>query len=145
MERSSRGIVPGMETQELLLVTVEGPGTQAEAAICERLVQGLLEDRAEWTVRPPTFLNEPDENANAVAGPEDEELWMVGLFTYLPGAEPHAEERVRDDLEVIAAAVSRTAREHGLAFEIEFRGEAVDWLDGSKADDGFVRRFYGET
>lgn len=124
---------------ESLLIYVEGPGTAADPALCERLVEGLLKQEHDWTVAPPRFVNEPDEAVNAAAKGGDGELWTVGLVSGVPtDVVQAAEEEIREDLLLLVDALPDAARVHLGEFVIEFREEAVGFHDGGEGDARFL-------
>ena len=51
---------------------------------------------------------------------------------------------MRRDVEQLIESMSAFARRDGIEFVVEYRGEAVGFLDGSLRDGRVVQAFFGE-
>jgi hypothetical protein len=116
-----------------LLVCEEGSASDEEAKACRARFEGVAAEH--WTYLP-SFVDQYDDL--------DARSRTVGVHLTLPEPEEgQDEEAVQRDVQKLVSTMSDLARQERIEFVIEYRGEAVGWLDGSPADTHFVAEFFG--
>ena len=124
-----------------LLVCVEGSASDEDARACREQVQ-VLDQRA-WSFRP-SFVDQVDEVAVTTPG-ELPALRTVGVVIELPDTDEGADEdAVRSDVTALVEAFSDLARRAKIEFVVEYREEAIGFLDGGPEDPRFVAAFFGD-
>jgi hypothetical protein len=93
----------------------------------------------------PSFVDQVDEVP--VTAPGDVPvLRTVGVVVALPDTDEGADENaVRHDVTAIVDSMSGLARRAGIEFVVEYREEAVGFLDGGVGDARFVADFFGDS
>ena len=72
-------------------------------------------------------------------------LRTVGVVVVLPDADVGAQENaVRHDVATLIDGMSELSRRAGIEFVVEYREEAVGFVDGGVGDARFVAAFFGD-
>jgi hypothetical protein len=125
-----------------LLVCIDGSASDNDARACREQFEILTE--RQWTHRP-AFVDQLDEVP--VTSQDDlPVLRTVGVVLALPEPEDGVDEyAVRQDVVALAEAMSGLARRAGIEFVVEYRNEAVGFLNGGAGDARFVADFFGDS
>jgi len=125
-----------------LLVCVDGSASEDDAQACREQFD-ILSQRA-WTYRP-SFVDQLDE-VPATAPGDLPVLRTVGVVVALPDTDEGADEdAVRRDVAAVVDGMSGLARRAGIEFVVEYREEAVGFLDGGVGDAHFVTDVFGDS
>jgi hypothetical protein len=123
------------------VIYVDGSGSDDDERSCRERFELLT--RREWTYLL-AFVDQVEE-VPATAGELRPQLRKIGVALDLPDpAHGLDEQAVRADLTALVAAVSNLAREAAIEFVIEYREEAVGFLDGGPRDTRFLADYFGE-
>jgi hypothetical protein len=81
-----------------------------------------------------------------VTSPDDRPvLHTVGVVLALPEADDGVyEDALRHDVAALVETMSGLARRAGIEFVVEYRNEAVGFLDGGAGDARLVADFFGD-
>jgi hypothetical protein len=133
---------PTIVTVPDLVVCVDGSASEEDARACRAQFEILIQ--RPWAYRP-SFVDQLDEVE--VTEPGDlPVLRTVGVVMPLPDTDHGADESaVRDDLAALINDMSGLARRAGIEFVVEYRQEAVGFLDGGAGDARFVAEFFGDV
>jgi hypothetical protein len=125
----------------VLLVCVDGHASDDDARACRDRFGALQTQR--WTYSP-AFVDQVDDVP--ATGPDDlPSLRTVGVSMALPEPEDTCDENeVRRDMAALVGAMSDLANRARIEFVVEYREEAVGFLDGGDGDARFVADFFGE-
>jgi hypothetical protein len=126
----------------VFLVCVDGNASDDHARVCRDRFDVLRTQR--WTYSP-AFVDQVDDVP--VTGPDDlSSLRTVGICMALPEPEDTAHEStVRRDVAALIGAMSDLAKRTAIDFVVEYREEAVGFLDGGVGDARFVADFFGDA
>jgi hypothetical protein len=93
----------------------------------------------------PAFVDQLDEVP--VTGPDDLPLLRtVGVCMALPEPEDTGDENaVRRNVAALVGAMSELAKRAGIEFVVEYREEAIGFLDGGAGDARVVTGFFGDA
>jgi hypothetical protein len=124
-----------------LLVCVDGSASEDDARACREHFEILAQ--REWTYRP-AFVDQFDDVP--VTSPEQlPVLRTVGVVMALPDVEAGVDEgAVRQDVAGLVESMSGLARRAAIELVVEYRDEAVGFLDGGAEDALFVADFFGD-
>jgi hypothetical protein len=126
-----------MSSDQLLLISVEGPSSAQDAAAIDTIVRKLSE--RSWFYRTPQFVNETDPNETVRAG--DAPALTLGAFLLLPGPSTSRsnEQRCLDDVEAFFAPFEEYARENGREFAVDLNDETIGWIEPTGLSAGLRR------
>jgi hypothetical protein len=123
-----------------LLICIEGSASNDQARACREQFDRLAQRR--WT-HHPAFVDQFDEVP--VNSPDDlPVLRTVGVVLALPDPGNADEDAVRSDVAALVEAMSDLAQRAEIEFVVEYRDEAVGFLDGGARDARFVVDFFGD-
>lgn len=126
-----------------LLFCLEGTASVEQARACHEHFRGS--QQRDWSYRP-VVVDQIDEVP--VTSPDHlPELRTVGVAIELPEpGDAHADEdAIRRDVSALAPSVSDLAERAGLEFVVEYREEAIGFLDAHTGADEFVAAFFGDA
>ena len=97
----------------------------------------------QWTFRP-AFVDQLD--GLPVTAREDlPAIRTVGVMMTLPEPEQTGDDgAVRRDVAALLASMSELARRAGIEFAVEYREEAIGFLDGGADDTRVLAEFFGD-